>query len=150
MATHHILKDGTSYAASGGSDLVNGTKFQIGGGRTLIDGTVYEISFGPDICTLIIKGTAQGSATGVVTPTEHKDEPLYYAYSDGTYQFTPGTSITLYAWNYNACRIYVNDALVASKNGNGELMYDMVLTKETTNVAITAAQNISTIRVTTQ
>ena len=45
MATHHILKDGTSYAVSGGSDLVNGTKYQIWGGRTLIDGTVYEIGF---------------------------------------------------------------------------------------------------------
>lgn len=115
-----------------------------------MDGTEYEIGFGPDICTLIIKGTAQGSATGAVTPTEHKDQPLYYAYSDGTYQLDPGTSITLYAWNYKACRIYVNDVLVASKDGNGQLMYDMVLTKEITNVAITAAQNVSTIRVTTQ
>ena len=26
MATHHILKDGTSYAIKGGTDLVNGTK----------------------------------------------------------------------------------------------------------------------------
>lgn len=33
MTTHHILKDGTSYAVSGGSDLVNGTKYQIGGGQ---------------------------------------------------------------------------------------------------------------------
>lgn len=31
MATHHILKDGASYAISGGTDLVNGTKYQIGG-----------------------------------------------------------------------------------------------------------------------
>lgn len=28
---HHILKDGTSYAVSGGAALVNGTKYQIGG-----------------------------------------------------------------------------------------------------------------------
>ena len=150
MGTHHILKDGTSYAIKGGTDLIAGTSYQIGGGRTLVDGTEYEISFGPDICTLIIKGTSQGSASGVVTPTEHKDNPYYYAYSDGTYQLTPGTSITLYAWNYYACRIYVNDALVASKNESGPLMYDMVLTKETTNVAITALQHNSTIRVTTQ
>lgn len=33
MATHHILKDGTSYAVNGGSGLVNGTKYQIGGGQ---------------------------------------------------------------------------------------------------------------------
>lgn len=32
MGTHHILKDGTSYAISGGTDLMNGTKYQIGGG----------------------------------------------------------------------------------------------------------------------
>lgn len=31
MATHHILKDGTSYAIKGGTDLANGTKYQIGG-----------------------------------------------------------------------------------------------------------------------
>lgn len=31
MGTHHILKDGTAYAISGGTDLVNGTSYQIGG-----------------------------------------------------------------------------------------------------------------------
>lgn len=31
MGTHHILKDGTSYAIKGGTDLTNGTKYQIGG-----------------------------------------------------------------------------------------------------------------------
>lgn len=31
MGTHHILKDGTSYAISGGTALMNGTKYQIGG-----------------------------------------------------------------------------------------------------------------------
>lgn len=39
MGTHHILKDGTSYAISGGTDLIDGTSYQIGGGgRTLVDG----------------------------------------------------------------------------------------------------------------
>lgn len=144
------LIDGTGYDVNAGKCLVGGTAYTLKKGRTLIGGTAYEISFRPDICMLIIKGTAEGSATGAVTPTEHKDEPLRYAYSDGTYQLTPGTSITLYAWNYYSCRIYVNDELVASKNGTGKLMYDMVLTKETTNVIITASEYISTIRVTTQ
>ena len=144
------LIDGTGYDVNAGKCLVGGTAYSVKKGRTLVNGTAYEISFGPDICTLIIKGTAEGSATGAVTPTEHKDEPLRYAYSDGTYQLTPGTSITLYAWNYYACRIYVNDELVARKNGSGKLMYDMVLTKGTTNVVITASEYISTIRVTTQ
>ena len=148
--TNKTLIDGTGYDVNAGKCLVSGTAYAVKKGRTLVNGTAYEISFGPDICTLIIKGTAEGSATGAVIPTEHKDEPLYYAYSDGTYQLIPGTSITLYAWNYHACRIYVNDELVASKNGNGKLMYDMVLTKGTTNVVITASEYISTIRVTTQ
>lgn len=45
MGTHHILKDGTSYAIKGGTDLIAGTSYQIGGGRTLVDGTEYEIGF---------------------------------------------------------------------------------------------------------
>ena len=53
MATHHILKDGTSYAISGGTDLVNGTKYQIGGGRTLIDGTAYEVKFSDGLTWII-------------------------------------------------------------------------------------------------
>lgn len=32
MGTHHILKDGTSYAIKGGTDLNAGTSYQIGGG----------------------------------------------------------------------------------------------------------------------
>ena len=32
MGTHHILKDGTSYAVKGGTDLIDGTSYQIGGG----------------------------------------------------------------------------------------------------------------------
>lgn len=148
--TNKTLIDETEYDLKKGKCLVGGTAYAVKKGRTLIDGTAYEISFRPDICTLIIKGTAEGSATGAVTPTEHKDEPLRYAYSDGTYQLTPGTSITLYAWNYYACQIYVNDTLVARKNGSGKLMYDMVLMEETTNVVITASEYISTIRVTTQ
>lgn len=32
MGTHHILKDGTSYAIKGGTDLIAGTSYQIRGG----------------------------------------------------------------------------------------------------------------------
>lgn len=35
MGTHHILKDGTSYAIKGGTDLIAGTSYQIGGGVEL-------------------------------------------------------------------------------------------------------------------
>lgn len=31
MGTHHILKDGTSYAIKGGTDLIAGTSYQTGG-----------------------------------------------------------------------------------------------------------------------
>lgn len=31
MGTHHILKDGTSYAIKGGTDLIAGTSYQIWG-----------------------------------------------------------------------------------------------------------------------
>ena len=49
MGTHHILKDGTSYAIKGGTDLIAGTSYQIGGGRTLVDGTEYEIKLGESL-----------------------------------------------------------------------------------------------------
>ena len=31
MGTHHILKDGTSYAINGGTGLIAGTNYKIGG-----------------------------------------------------------------------------------------------------------------------
>lgn len=31
MGKHHTLINGTAYAITGGTDLVNGTKYQIGG-----------------------------------------------------------------------------------------------------------------------
>ena len=36
MGTHHILKDGTSYAIKGGTDLIAGTSYQLGGGGELL------------------------------------------------------------------------------------------------------------------
>lgn len=55
MGTHHILKDGTSYAIKGGTDLIAGTSYQIGGGRTLVDGTEYEIGFSDGLTWVINK-----------------------------------------------------------------------------------------------
>ena len=57
MATHHILKDGTSYAISGGTDLITGTSYQIWGGRTLVNGTAYEIKFKPSEYTITLTGS---------------------------------------------------------------------------------------------
>lgn len=56
MGTHHILKDGTSYAIKGGTDLIAGTSYQIGrGGRTLVNGTVYEVKFDDGLTWIISK-----------------------------------------------------------------------------------------------
>lgn len=52
---HRIMKDGTSYAVSGGSVLINGTKYQIGGGGTLINGTRYEIGFSDGLTWVIVE-----------------------------------------------------------------------------------------------
>lgn len=57
MGTHHILKDGTSYAIKGGTDLIAGTSYQIGGGRTMVDGTAYEIKFKPSEYTITLTGS---------------------------------------------------------------------------------------------
>lgn len=53
MGTHHILKDGTSYAIKGGTDLIAGTSYQIGGGRTLVNGTAFEVKFGDGLTWII-------------------------------------------------------------------------------------------------
>lgn len=144
MGTHKILVNGTAFAVTGGTELINGTICKTGGGRTLVNGTAFEIKFGPSICTLVIKGSTQGSTTAVVAPIEHKDHPNWYAYSDGTYQLEPGAGIVLYAYSYGTNYFYVNGKLVAS--GDQKLQYEMTLTAALTNVRISG----STIRVTTQ
>lgn len=56
MGTHHILKDGTSYAIKGGTDLIAGTSYQIGGGgRTLVNGTAFEVKFDDGLTWIISK-----------------------------------------------------------------------------------------------
>ena len=57
MGTHHIVKDGTSYASKGGTDLIAGTSYQIWGGRTLVNGTAYEIKFKPSEYTITMTGS---------------------------------------------------------------------------------------------
>lgn len=77
MGTHHILKDGTSYAIKGGTDLIAGTSYQIRGGRTLVNGTAYEIGFAEPVSL-----TWYLSKRPPVMPEEGK--PLYGKFtSDG-------------------------------------------------------------------
>lgn len=52
MGTHHILKEGTSYAIKGGTGLIAGTSYQIGG-RTLVNGTAYEVKFSDGLTWII-------------------------------------------------------------------------------------------------
>lgn len=129
MGTHHILKDGTSYAIKGGTDLVNGTKYHIGGGRTPIDGTVYEIGFGPKICTLTITGLDDSSSTSQTTAKDSNNNRLY----NGTYEFEVGATIILKVWSYYNNSIYVDGELVASNSG-GSLNYNLQLTKTKTTI----------------
>ena len=127
MATHHVLKDGTSYAVSGGTSLMNGTKYQIGGGRTLIDGTVYEIGFGPKICTLTITGSEKTgtSKSEVLQPGSNM------AYTDGTYQLDIGEIIRI--------RLQKNSRVIISVDGvevyvGAATTYSYTLTTGTVNV----------------
>lgn len=66
MGTHHILKDGTSYAIKGGTDLIAGTSYQIGGGRTLVDGTGYKIGFAEPVYHQVTVTGSQSYFKGAV------------------------------------------------------------------------------------
>lgn len=119
MATHHILKDGTSYAVSGGTDLVNGTKYQIEGGRTLIDGTAYEIGFSRTV-TITITGDGGG---GRELTSVTIDGVKYIR--TATVEALTGTEIVCYAanggWEYGA--IYLNGTVVARGSSAGGASY---------------------------
>ena len=92
MGTHHILKDGTSYAIKGGTDLIAGTSYQIGGGRTLVDGTEYEVNFSDGLTWVLnelvtnrdflvgAEFTSNGKSFNVLQVTAGKFEPSYIIY----------------------------------------------------------------------
>ncbi len=119
MGTHHILKDGTSYAISGGTDLVNGTSYQIGGGRTLIDGTAYEIGFSRTV-TITITGDGGG---GRELTSVTIDGVKYIR--TATVEALTGTEIVCYAANggglYGA--IHLNGMVVARGSSAGGASY---------------------------
>ena len=106
MGTHHILKDGTSYAIKGGTDLIAGTSYQIGGGRTLVDGTAYEIKFKPSEYTI----TLTGSGGTITYNGAEKNE---------TFTVTAGDSVTIKA----RAEDYVNSSQVtATISLNGKVV----------------------------
>ena len=106
MGTHHILKDGTSYAIKGGTDLIAGTSYQTGGGRTLVDGTAYEVKFGPSEYTITLTGSG-----GKITYNGVEQ--------NGTFTVTAGDSVTIKA----RAEDYVNSSQVtATISLNGKVV----------------------------
>ena len=134
MATHHILKDGTSYAVSGGSVLMDGTKYQIGGGRTLIDGTVYEIGFAkPNPVAITVLGG--GIRAGWVTYNGTE-------ITSGTITINAGDSVTV------SCRstggkigyIYLNETIAAS---GATIDYEYTPSENASSVSVEIEQRYS-------
>lgn len=95
MGTHHILKDGTSYAIKGGTDLIAGTSYQIGGGRTLVNGTAYEVKFSDGLTWIInespkimvfeqaIDFTSNGKKFDYFMITAGSRQSIVYSYGPG-------------------------------------------------------------------
>lgn len=53
MGTHKILVNGTAFAVTAGTELINGTICKTGGGRTLVNGTAFEIKFSDGLTWII-------------------------------------------------------------------------------------------------
>lgn len=145
MGTHHILKDGTSYAISGGTDLIAGTSYQIWGGRTLVNGTVYEIGFAKNLTVKVTgefyepdggyKGGVKIAGTNV---------PI------GEYQVESGAQIEVRAGYVYAARvmaaIYLNEKLVAS----GELNKYTFNATNDTKINFIVRNRANTVYITTE
>lgn len=123
MGTHHILKDGTSYAIKGGTGLIAGTSYQIGGGRTLIDGTVYEIEFGSAAVTVTISNGDTNYMFIQVNGAADKT-------TSGIMELTTADTITVVMggttapWSSYIPRIYRNGTLVKQNEAGGRITYD--------------------------
>ena len=137
MGTHHILKDGTSYAIKGGTDLIAGTSYQIGGGRTLVNGTAYEIKFKPSEYTITMTGSGGKITYNGVEQTK-------------TFIVAAGESITITATAFTNGKfpqqaiIQLNGTTVSSKTALE--VYETV----TATYTYTPEQDTSIIRSTTK
>lgn len=123
MGTHHILKDGTSYAIKSGTDLIAGTSYQIGGGRTLVNGTSYEIGLIKEYEIKITGGSVRSNVT--------YNGKTYYG--NETLLVKDGESMTVVVANSNdgygyAMRIYLNGVVVAGGNDWGARRYSYIFT----------------------
>lgn len=147
MGTHHILKDGTSYAIKGGTDLIAGTSYQIGGGRTLVDGTEYEIGFAKPVTIEITAAKANNLASVTIDGTTYKSAAIV--------EVPAGTEIICSAeaagsYNDSFGIIYLNDQVVArGTHMNVNASYTYVAETDTEiNLAGSAMLRKSEIRIT--
>ena len=53
MGTHKILVNGTAFAVTTVTELVNGTICKTGGGRTIVNGTAFEVKFSNGLTWII-------------------------------------------------------------------------------------------------
>ena len=136
MGTHNILKDGTSYAVKGGTDLIDSTSYQIGG-RTLVNGTAYEIKFKPSEYTITLTGSGGKITYNGVEQTK-------------TFIVAAGESITITATAFTngkfpqSAIIKLNGTTVSSKTALD--VYETV----TATYTYTPEQDTSIIRSTTK
>lgn len=107
MGTHKILVNGTAFAVTAGTELINGTICKTGGGRTLVNGTAFEIKFSDGLTWIINekfngkKGIAQSAdftsngkkfdyfkINAGLSPTivySYRGEDTWYAYYNGAW-----------------------------------------------------------------
>ena len=137
MGTHHILKDGTSYAIKGGTDLIAGTSYQIGGGRTMVNGTAYEIKFKPSEYTITMTGSG-----GKITYNGVEQTKTFIVAAGESITIT-ATAVTTNGKFPQQAIIQLNGTTVSSKTA--WQVYETV----TATYTYTPEQDISIIRSTT-
>lgn len=130
MGTHHILKDGTSYAIKGGTDLIAGTSYQIGGGRTLVNGTEYEIGFGSKFLLAITEDNGGNVPAGCSYSVAYGGS-AYTGNNELLLKEGEHVTITLNAsfkgYGY-AMKILLNGVVVAGGNDYNAKQYTYVFT----------------------
>ena len=139
------LIGGTAYTISGGKTLVDGTVYGIAGGKTMLDGTAYEIGI---VAKINVTITSAGSKGNVYALSSETGESIY---SVGTYTFTSGSTLTLYAKSRTTTGssfIYVDGETVARTSAGKTATYILTLDRDI-NIAMkyssTSSINVTTV-----
>lgn len=130
MGTHKTLVNGTAFAVTAGTELINGTICKKGGGRTLVNGTAFEVKF--------------GSSEYVITLTGSGGTVIYNGVAQtGTFTVKAGESVEIKAigWSsvaYAIAKITLNGKEVAAEQGaSAEAVYTYTPTSNATiNVTV--------------